>query len=82
MIAFLISPLGRALAYGAVILAALGGIYVKGYSDGKAHVRAQWAAAEQNTIKQGDTFRSDANRDVVPATPDRLCDDRNNRDKC
>jgi len=82
MIAFVLSPVGRLLAYGAVILAALGGLYVKGYSDGKSHVQSKWDRAVQSAIEQGEEARRAAERDIAPAAPSELCDDQNNRDKC
>lgn len=81
MIAFLVSPIGRVLAYGAIILAALGGLYVKGYSDGKSYVQAKWDAAEQATIKRGSEARQDAERDTAIEPDSSLRNDRYNRDK-
>lgn len=81
MIAFLLSPVGRVLAYAAVILAALGGIYVKGYSDGKSNVQAKWDRAVQATIEKGNTARQDAERDIAAEPDGSVSDDPYNRDR-
>ena len=82
VLALLISPVGRVIAGGLVIIAALGGLYVKGYSDGKQHVQAKWDGAVRAAIEQGETARADAERDIAPAAPSELCNDPRNRDKC
>ena len=81
MLAFILSPIGRIVAGGVVILAMLGGIYVKGYSDGKQNVQAKWDRAVQATIDRGEEIRREAERDIAPAVPDELQHDPNNRDK-
>ena len=60
VIAFFLSPLGRWVGIGAVILAAIGGIYVKGRSDGKATYQAKLTAAINKSIEQGDRARTEA----------------------
>lgn len=82
VLALIISPVGRVVAGCLVIIAALGGLYVKGYQDGKEHVQAKWDRAVTAAIEQGETARRDAERDIAPAAPSELCHDRNNRDKC
>lgn len=73
VIAFFLSPIGRYLAIGAVIIAALGGIYMKGHSDGADKVQRKWDAAVQAAIEQGQKARDDAERDVT-ADPDGVRD--------
>jgi hypothetical protein len=79
--AFLFSPLGRWLVGGLAIVAVVGGIYLKGVSDGKAIVQAKWDAAVQAAIERGNKARSDAEHstDREP-DPQRLRDDKFNRD--
>ena len=79
ILAFILSPIGRYLAIGAIILAAFGGTYMKGHSDGADKVQARWDAAVQAAIEQGRKARDDAERDVT-ADPDGLRDS-DNRDK-
>lgn len=57
--------------------------YTFGEKDGKARVHAQWDAARNAAIEQGENARSDAERDVgdKPAAPGVLDDDRYNRDR-
>lgn len=64
IISFIVSPVGRYLAGALAILAVVGGIYMKGRSDGKAVVRAQWEAAERAAIEKGNAARRDAERAV------------------
>lgn len=71
--AFFLSPIGRYIAIGAVILAALGGIYMKGHSDGADNVQRKWDAAVQAAIEKGRKARDDAERDVT-ADPDGVRD--------
>ncbi len=82
MIALLISPIGRIIAGGLVLLAALTGIYLKGSHDGASRIQAKWDSAVSAAIEQGETARRDAERDIAPATPRELCNDIHNRHKC
>lgn len=59
-LAFFLSPLGRWVGISAIILAAIGGIYVKGRSDGKAAYQAKLTAAINKSIEQGDRARTEA----------------------
>ncbi len=81
MIALFASPFVRLAAYGAIILAAMGGIWVHGDHNGAKRIQARWDRAVQAAITQGEKARSDAERDIAPATPDQLRDDKWNRDK-
>ena len=64
MIAFLFSPLGRYVAVGLVVIAALGGAYIKGNYDGSARVQAKWDNAVQAAIERGEKARADAESSV------------------
>lgn len=77
MIAFLLAPLGRYAVMALVVAAVIGGIYWKGYNNGKAVIQARWDAAVQEAIKRGVEARRDAERDVPP---DGLPNDKFNRD--
>lgn len=76
MIALLLSPLGRYLAIGGVIVMAIGGFYLKIRSDAKAEIEA---AAQADVLRRTqDALRAG---DTVDVHPDRLRQpDRNSRD--
>ena len=60
ILAFFLSPVGRWLGIGAIILAAVGGIYVKGRSDGRASYQAKLTRAINKSIETGDRARTEA----------------------
>lgn len=60
ILAFFLSPLGRWVGIGAIILAAIGGIYVKGRSDGKAMYQAKLTREINKAIETGDRARTEA----------------------
>ncbi len=60
ILAFILSPLGRWLGIGLVIVAAFGGAYLKGHSDGASAVQAKWNAATQAAIAKAEKARADA----------------------
>lgn len=64
-ITFFLSPVGRWVAGIVVVLALLGGIYLKGRSDGYASCQSKWDAAEQAALKRGSDARLSAERDVA-----------------
>jgi hypothetical protein len=66
---FTTNPLGRWIGFALLAAGAIGGIYGKGYFDGKANVQAKWDAAVQAAIERGHKARTDAERDVG-AIPD------------
>lgn len=66
MIGLLLSPLGRWLGGAAIILTLLGGIYLKGRSDGKAVVMESWRNAAAADRKNADRAVKDADA-LVPA---------------
>jgi len=76
MIGLLLSPLGRYLAIGGVIIMAIGGAYLKIRSDAKAEIEA---AAQADVLRRTqDALRAG---DTVDVHPDRLRQpDRNSRD--
>lgn len=78
-LAFILSPLGRWLGIAAIALALVGGIYMKGHSDGSASVQRKWDAAVKAAIEQGEKARTDAERSITD-DPDGLRDPAN-RDK-
>lgn len=60
ILAFFLSPIGRYVAIGAIILAAIGGIYVKGRSDGKSAYQAKLTREINTAIEKGDRARTEA----------------------
>ena len=76
MIALLLSPLGRYLLIGGILVLALGGWYLKVRSDAKAEVEA---AAQADALRRTqDAIRAG---DSIDVRPDRLREsDRNSRD--
>lgn len=64
-ITFFLSPVGRWVAGALVVLALLGGIYLKGRSDGYSSCKTKWEAAEQAALKRGSDARISAERDVA-----------------
>lgn len=64
VLSFFFSPIGRYVAIGIVILAALGGIYAKGRSDGASAVQSKWDAAVQAATERGADARREAERTI------------------
>lgn len=81
VLAFFLSPLGRKVALGLVFLAAIGGIYLKGHSDGASAVQGKWDAAVQAAIERGEKARTDAESSVGADTADGVRNDKFNRNK-
>ena len=80
MIAFFLSPIGRYLVIGLVVLAAFGGVYLKGDSNGAARVQGRWDAAVQAAIERGEKARTDAESAVDGEPAGGVRDDKFNRD--
>lgn len=80
----LLGPIWTWLAGAAIVTTVIGGIYTKGYVDGKANVRALWDAAIAQNIKDATTTRGAVDRDLSdhPPTPDELCKSQWNRSPC
>ena len=74
MITWLLSPIGRYVAGATVILLLLGGIYTKGYSDGRSAYKAKIEREIRNAVQKGDEARERALREF-DASPDSLPDD-------
>jgi hypothetical protein len=76
MIALLLSPIGRYLMIGGLIVMAVGGFYLKVRSDAKAEIEA---AAQADVLRRTqDALRAG---DTIDVHPDRLREsDRNARD--
>ena len=81
LLTFFFTPAGRWLAIGTVTLAIVVSIYAKGHYDGAANVQRKWDAAVQAAVERGEKARSDAESDVGRESPDRLRDDKFDRDK-
>ena len=62
IILWFLGPIGRWVGIGAVILAALGGLYVKGRIDGRNSYKAKVERQINDAIKKGDAGRADALR--------------------
>lgn len=62
-LAFFLSPIGRYVGGGLVILAILGGIYLKGRSDARASYKATIEREITDAITKGDAARERALRD-------------------
>lgn len=60
MIAFLFSPLGKWIAGAAVVLTLIGGVYIKGRSDGKASYQAKVEREIKRAVERGDKARTEA----------------------
>ena len=60
IIAFFLSPIGRYVAIGLVAVTAIGGIYVKGRSDGKASYQAALSRQAAKAIAKGNSAEADA----------------------
>lgn len=75
VVSFFLSPLGRWIAGGAVIIAIFGGVYVKGRMDGRASYQAKIERQIQDAKDKGDTARENALRDFDAAPDDELPDD-------
>jgi hypothetical protein len=60
MIAFFLSPLGRYVGIAAVALSFVGGVYLKGRSDGKAAYQAKLTREINKAIETGDRARTEA----------------------
>ena len=61
---FLLSPLGRWLAGGALFIAVLGGVWLHGDNHGASRVQRKWDAAVAAAIERGEKARADAVRDI------------------
>jgi hypothetical protein len=64
IVSFLLSPIGRWVGGSLVILAIVGGIYVKGRVDGRAAYKAKIERQIQDAVKKGTDARSDALREL------------------
>lgn len=64
--AFFLSPLGRYVGIGVAVLAALGGVYIKGDLHGADRVQSKWDAANVADVKRGEDARAAAERDIPP----------------
>lgn len=62
MIAFFLTPIGRWLAIGVVVLAGFAGSYVKGRVDGRSSYKAKVERQINEAISKGDNGRADALR--------------------
>lgn len=62
ILSFLLSPVGRCVAIGLVVLTALGGVYIKGRSDGKASYQAKVEREIKRAVDRGEKARADALR--------------------
>jgi hypothetical protein len=60
VIAFVLSPVGRWVAIGGIVMVAVSGIYLKGRSDGKASYQAKLTREINKSIAKGDAARTDA----------------------
>jgi hypothetical protein len=65
MLALLFSPLGRLLLGGLALLAVVGGLYLKVYSDGAASERAKQERATLENLR--DRIKTDEKVDKLPA---------------
>lgn len=81
IIAFIFSPIGRYIAVFLIVIAAIGGIYIKGHSDGSANVQAKWDSAVQAAINRGTEARSSAESSVDGESDDWMRNDKFNRNK-
>jgi hypothetical protein len=60
IISFFLSPLGRYAGMAGVALVLVGGIYIKGRSDGKASYQAKLTREINTAIEKGDRARAEA----------------------
>lgn len=60
IITFLLGPIGRYLLIASVVIMAIGGIYVKGRSDGKASYQAALARQANKAIAKGNSAEAEA----------------------
>lgn len=60
LITFFLSPLGRYVGIAAIVLTFVGGIYIKGRSDGKAAFQAKLTREINTAIEKGDRARAEA----------------------
>lgn len=60
IIAFFLSPIGRYVAIGIAALTLLGGIYIKGRSDGKASYQAALTRQANKAIANGNRAEAEA----------------------
>ncbi len=63
IIAFVTSPIGRWLMGGLVIVSVLGGVYLKGRSDGKSDYKAKIEREISKAIKDGKDAKAAALRE-------------------
>lgn len=62
ILAFFISPIGRLIGLGVVLLSLIGGVYFKGRLDGKAAYQASLNRQIEKTIAAGNKAGADALR--------------------
>ena len=74
IIGFVLSPVGRWLVGGLTVVSLLGGIYLKGRSDGKATYKAKIEREIATAIRDGKDAKRDALREF-DRSPDRVPDD-------
>lgn len=74
ILTFIFSPIGRYAVIALVAVSAIGGIYIKGRSDGKTAYKSKIEREIKNAIDKGDAARERALRDF-DASPDSLPDD-------
>lgn len=60
ILSFFLSPLGRWVGIAAIVLTVIGGIYLKGRSDGKAAYQAKLTREINKSIQEGDRARTEA----------------------
>ena len=70
MIAFILSPLGRALSSGLAISLALLGAYTYVKRQGYAECKSEWNAANASNILRGNAARADGERDAASGLRD------------
>lgn len=70
MIAFILSPIGRYLMIGLAVITVLGGVYIKGRSDGRAALQAKLDRQIAREVATGNTAsvealkKFDANKEI------------------
>ena len=74
ILAFIFSPIGRYAVIALVAVSAIGGIYVKGRSDGKTAYKSKIEREIKDAVTKGDDARADALR-KFDASPDSVPDD-------
>lgn len=59
----------KELAWAAAVVAAFMAAFTLGVVNGEQRVRAQWMAAEENSVRQAEEARKDAERTVKSSAP-------------